>query len=218
MGAAVFDNDQQALLAPSRRWDGLTVGLYGGSFNPAHPGHLHVSHRAIKHLQLDALWWLVSPQNPLKHTADMAPFNKRFKSAQSIVNSTKIYVSSAEKYMATQYSADTIARLQHRFKRTRFIWVIGADNLARFHQWRDWHQIFTRLPIAVIDRPGYSGSAFSSLAAHRYRACRLPARQAPLLKRVKAPAWTYLTGPLHPASATRIRMQQPDWAGKADDA
>jgi nicotinate-nucleotide adenylyltransferase len=218
MGSRVFDAGQQALLAPSRRWDGLSVGLYGGSFNPAHAGHVHVSQRAIKHLQLDALWWLVSPQNPLKHSADMAPFHKRCESAQSIVKSRKIYISGAEKHFATQYSADTIARLQQRFKRTRFIWVIGADNLASFHHWRDWHQIFTRLPIAVIDRPGYSLPAFSSLAAQRYRASRLPARQAPLLKRVKAPAWTYLTGPLHPASATRIRTQQPDWAGKADDA
>lgn len=218
MDGRVFDADQQALLAPSRRWDGLTVGLYGGSFNPAHAGHLHVSHRAIKHLRLDALWWLVSPQNPLKNSADMAPFQKRFKSAQSIANYIKIHVSSAEKYLGTQYSADTITRLEQRFKRTRFIWVMGADNLASFHCWRDWHEIFTRLPIAVLDRPGYSNAAFSSLAAHRYRASRLPARQAPLLKKVTAPVWTYLTGPLHPASATRIRAQQPHWAGEVDDA
>lgn len=215
MGEKSFTSQPRGFLVPSRRWDGLTVGLYGGSFNPAHAGHLHVSKHAIKRLKLDALWWLVSPHNPLKQRSDLAPLSKRIKHAQSIAKKQKIYITSIEKEMGTHYSIDTILQLKRRYVRTRFIWILGADNLADFHRWRNWQEIFKMLPIAVLDRPGYSLRACSSVAARTFRSSRLPARKAPLLKRWTPPAWTFLPGPLHPASATDIRARQPHWAGAA---
>lgn len=204
-------------LTPSRRWDGRTVGLYGGSFNPAHAGHQHVSARAIARLKLDALWWLVSPLNPLKDAADMAPLDVRIKTAQNTVIHPKIHVIAAETELGTHYSLDTIRQLQKRYVRTRFIWVMGADNLATFHHWKGWRSIFAALPIAVIDRPGYSCSALISQAARTYRACRVLERQSPLLKRMHSPAWVFLPGPLHSASATAIRATTPNWMQSVDD-
>lgn len=205
-------------LSTSRRWDGQTVGLYGGSFNPAHGGHIHVSHRALKHLKLDALWWLVSPVNPLKQARDVAQLDARVKHAQSLVQHPKIHVTALEQDLQTRYSAHTIARLKARHPKTQFIWIMGADNLATFHHWQGWQSIFDMLPIAVIDRPGYSLNALSSPAARKFRRDRLSERRSTRLKGLKPPAWVFLHGPLHTASATAIRAQQPEWIVKADGA
>jgi len=198
-------------LAPSRRWDGQVVGLYGGSFNPAHDGHAHVSAQALKHLRLDALWWLVSPQNPLKEASDMAPLEKRKKSAQQYANNRKIYVTTIEDRLQSRYSYQTIKQLTLRFRRTRFVWIMGADNLATFHHWQQWRAIFQSLPIAVIDRPGYSSRAIWSPAGRVFRRYRRPQRSAFKVARMRAPAWVYLTGPLHAQSATAMRAKMPHW-------
>ncbi len=211
--------DHQLFLARSRRWAGQAVGLYGGSFNPAHAGHIHVSFRAIRHLRLDSLWWLVSPLNPLKHAEDMAALGPRVRRAQHITaNYPKIQISALEDELGSRFSVETIARLRFLHPKTHFIWIMGADNLASFHHWEGWQDIFKLLPVAVIDRPGYALKALSSPAARRFRACRIAGRSAARLKSMDPPAWTFLRGPLHPASATAIRAKIPDWAHEDDIA
>ncbi|MEO0412296.1 MAG: nicotinate-nucleotide adenylyltransferase [Pseudomonadota bacterium] len=188
------------------------VGLYGGSFNPAHQGHLHVSLRAVRHLQLDALWWLVSPLNPLKHASDMAALGPRVRRARSLITGhPHLFVTAIEDALGSRYSVETIAKLRVLHPRTRFIWIMGADNLATFHHWEGWQDIFHMLPIAVVDRPGYALKALSSPAARRFARYRLSGQQTTLLRRRQAPAWVFLRGPLHPASATAIRAQLPNW-------
>ncbi|MEM7570608.1 MAG: nicotinate-nucleotide adenylyltransferase [Pseudomonadota bacterium] len=203
----------QPFLARSARWAGRVVGLYGGSFNPAHQGHLHVSLRALRHLKLDALWWLVSPLNPLKHADDMAALGPRLKRARALIDDhPKLFATAIEDALGSRYSVETIAKLQALHPRTRFIWVMGADNLMGFHRWEGWQEIFHMLPIAVVDRPGYALKALSSPAARRFACYRLGSQQTNLLRTRTGPAWVFLRGPLHPASATAIRARMPHWA------
>ncbi|MEM6681715.1 MAG: nicotinate-nucleotide adenylyltransferase [Pseudomonadota bacterium] len=203
--------DNQLFLAPSRRWDGRVVGLYGGSFNPGHAGHVHVSHRALKAFQLDALWWLVSPRNPLKKAADIAPISNRKNIAQTLTKHPKIFVTTLEEDIAASYSWQTLQALQSRFKRTRFIWVIGADSLANFHLWKHWRRLFKTLPIAVIDRPGYSFKALSSPASRSFARHRVAHGRSRRLRSMQPPAWVFSYGPLHSGSATLIRKQRHTW-------
>ncbi|MDA0228875.1 MAG: nicotinate-nucleotide adenylyltransferase [Proteobacteria bacterium] len=189
---------------------GLRVGLFGGSFNPAHEGHLHVSLEAIKRLGLDELWWLVSPQNPLKPTRGMAPFEQRLAAARRLARHPAIRVSDCERRWHSHYSADTIERLRRRHPRHRFVWVMGADNLADFERWRRWQDIFKALPIAIFDRRTYAQSASASKPLKRFGRYRLPERAARLLALQYPPVWTYFHGRLHAASSSAIR------AGAAD--
>jgi nicotinate-nucleotide adenylyltransferase len=142
-----------------------TIGLLGGSFNPAHEGHLYISRYALKKLKLDEIWWLVSPQNPLKSSDEMAPFASRFASAKHMAKNRRIHVSDFEQKTGTRYSIDTIKALQKRYPRVQFVWLMGADNLAQFHHWRRWREIFSRLPVVVFDRTPFSHSAMRSPAA-----------------------------------------------------
>lgn len=171
-----------------------------------------MSLRAIRHLKLDALWWLVSPLNPLKHAGDMAALAPRVERAKALTKAhPAVYVTAAEDALDTQYSVETIAQLRLLHPRTTFIWIMGADNLATFHRWEGWQEIFRLLPIAVIDRPGYALKALSSPAARRFGRYRLRREQTTLLRARTAPAWVFLRGPLHPASATAIRARVPNW-------
>ena len=140
---------------------GLTIGLFGGSFNPAHSGHLDLSLAALRHLGLDYVWWLVSPQNPLKPVNGMAPFAERFAGARAIARHPRLIVTDIETSLGTVYTAQTLRRLAARFPRLRFVWLMGADNLATIHRWRDWQDIFERVGVAVFDRPSYSLGAAS---------------------------------------------------------
>jgi len=143
-----------------------TVGLLGGSFNPAHAGHLHITEEAIKKLGLDAVWWLVTPQNPLKASSSLAPYPKRFESAQHIAGvDARIHVSDFEAATQSRYSYQTIRRLKQRYPGTRFVWLIGADNLVHFHRWQRWQQIFCEIPVVVFDRSPHSHRALRSRAA-----------------------------------------------------
>jgi nicotinate-nucleotide adenylyltransferase len=143
-----------------------TIGLLGGSFNPAHAGHLHISEHALNTLGLDEIWWLVSPQNPLKSKDDMADYGERFASAVAITKSNKkIFVSDIEQKIGTKYTYQTISELQKRYHGTHFIWLMGADNLAGFHRWQRWQEILRLVPIVVFDRAPYS---FTSLASKTY--------------------------------------------------
>ena len=185
------------------------VGLLGGSFNPAHDGHRHISLEALRRLGLDEVWWLVSPQNPLKAANGMAPLAARMATARKVARHRRIKVTDIETALGTRYTADTLGALQSRFPRLRFLWLMGADNLRQISRWRRWTAIFASVPIAVFDRPAYSLSALNSKAALRFAAARVaPENAAGLIDRAP-PAWTFVRCRLHPASATEIRKERP---------
>jgi len=181
------------------------VGLLGGSFNPAHGGHRHVSLIALKALDLDEVWWLVSPRNPLKPAVDMAPLDRRLAEARAVARHPRIRVTDIETRLGTRYTIDSLRALKARFPRHAFVWLMGADNLAEIPRWRDWEAIFELVPIAVIDRPTYSYKALAGRAARRFGRARLAARDARALAAQRPPAWIFLRARLHPASATAIR-------------
>ena len=187
----------------SRR--GRAIGLLGGSFNPAHAGHRFISLYALDHLKLDEVWWLVSPQNPLKSADGMAPFARRMARAKAIARHPRIVVTDVERRLGTQYTADTLRQLCKRRTNARFVWLMGADNLKQMHHWEDWAEIFHIARVAVFDRPQYSVDALLSKAAHRFARHRVPSASASSLIARKPPAWVFLRTPLHPISATRIR-------------
>lgn len=184
------------------------IGLLGGSFNPAHPGHRHISLLALKRLKLDQVWWLVSPQNPLKPAAGMAPLADRLASARQAAGHPRIRVTDIETRLGTRYTADTLPRLKQRFPRARFVWLMGADNLVQISKWNRWTTIYGLVPIAVFDRPGYSLRALASVAAKRFGACRRRQIDAGWLPEAKPPAWVFVRAPRHPASATMIRKRR----------
>lgn len=193
---------------PGAHQPGVRIGLLGGSFNPAHEGHLHISKLAISRLGLDQLWWMVSPQNPLKSTGDMAPFAERMASARAMARDPRIVVTDIEAHLGTRYTAMTLRALKAAFPRARFVWIMGADNLEQIPKWQNWTFIFHAVPIAVFDRATYSFKALASKAAHRFRRFRIRARDARVVFERKPPAWVYFHTPLHPASATEIRAHR----------
>lgn len=186
---------------PARR----TVGLLGGSFNPAHAGHRHLAEQALKRLRLDEIWWLVSPQNPLKSGAGMAPLPVRLASARRFSHHPRMRVTAIETALGTRYSADTLCALARRLPRTRFVWLMGADNLAQIAHWERWQSVFYLMPIAVFARIPYSVNALASKAAIRFARVRRQASSARRLAFFEPPAWVFLHTRLHPASATSIR-------------
>lgn len=190
---------------PARARKRPRVGLLGGSFNPAHEGHRAISLAALQRLGLDEVWWLVSPQNPLKPVAGMAPFAERLAAAEAAARHPRIRVTDIEARLGTQYTADTLERLTRRFPAHAFLWLMGADNLLQIHKWRDWQRIFHLLPVAVLARPSYSLRALAAPAAQRFLRARWPERLARELVQAEPPAWVLIHGPLHPASATAIR-------------
>lgn len=185
----------------------MRIGLLGGSFNPAHEGHRHISLLALKYLHLDELWWLVSPQNPLKSANDMAPFAERLTSAHAMARHPRIRISDIETRLHTRYTADTLHALRTRYPQTRFVWLMGADNLAQIPHWERWTEIFQSVPIAVFDRATYSYRALAGKAAQRFAKQRIEGRNAGTLADHKAPAWVYFHARRHPASASSIRAR-----------
>ena len=180
----------------------------GGSFNPAHDGHRHLSLEALKRLGLDAIWWLVSPQNPLKTASEMAPLQERLRSAREVASHPRILVSDLEIRLGTQYTADTLSALTRRFPRTRFVWLMGADNLIELPQWQHWTRIFHLAPIAIFDRPTYSQRALSGIAASHFARYRMAERQAGRLADFRPPVWVFVHSRLHGASATKLRERR----------
>lgn len=188
------------------------IGILGGSFNPAHSGHRAISLAAIAALGLDEVWWLVSPGNPLKEKAgDMAPFAARFASAQAMARHAPIRASAIELKLGTRYTIDTLTRLIRLYPNKRFIWLMGADNLAQFDQWRDWRDIAREVPIAVVARPGYDGAARAAPAMGWLRRFIRPACQAKNWTKWRLPALVLLRFRPDPTSATRLRMADPAW-------
>ncbi|MFO1255142.1 MAG: nicotinate-nucleotide adenylyltransferase [Sphingomonadaceae bacterium] len=190
----------------------MKVGLLGGSFNPAHGGHRRISQFALDALGLDEVWWLVSPGNPLKPKDGMAPLAVRLASAVKRAKGARIRPTAIERELGTRYTVDTLARLARRYPKVRFVWLMGSDNLAQFHRWKDWRRIARAMPIAVIARPGYDGAAWASPARAwlgRYRRS-----SASLSNRAgwSAPALIELRFDPDPRSATAVRRADPDWA------
>jgi nicotinate-nucleotide adenylyltransferase len=182
--------------------DGLKIGLLGGSFNPAHSGHLYVSLTALNRLKLDYVWWLVSPGNPLKSNKGMADFEKRLASAQKAARDPRLVVSDVERQLGTRYTADTVKLLQRRFAQVEFVWLMGSDNLESFHLWRDWQAIAQALPVAVVQRPGSIMAAAHAAPIRRFGAQRTVQDRLP-----HAPAILILDGARNPQSATRLRAR-----------
>ena len=183
----------------------MRIGLLGGSFNPAHVGHRHIIAVARRRLQLDQVWLLVSPGNPLKTQCSMAPFDQRLASTRSIADGRHVIASGIEAIWGTRYTIDTLRLLLRRFPRVRFVWLTGADILLQLPRWRRWVEFVRRVPIAVLPRPGYNHRALASQTVHRFSTARRPMRLATRLAEVKAPAWAFLNVPQHPASASAIR-------------
>lgn len=185
---------------------GQRIGLFGGSFDPPHAGHRAVSLEALKRLRLDAVWWLVSPQNPLKPHAP-ADLARRVAAARVLAADPRIKVTGIEAALATTYTADTLRRLQARLPGVKLVWMMGADNLASFHRWRDWDQIAGAVPIAVFNRPGLALRALAGPAARTFARSRIPERAAPLLADMVPPAWVFLSSPHVPLSSSALRAR-----------
>ena len=184
------------------------IGLLGGSFNPAHRGHLHISQLALKHLDLDEVWWLVSPQNPLKPVDGMAPLDERLAQATAVAQHSHIRVTDIEASLGSRYTADTLVALKKRFPATRFIWLMGADNLKQIGRWERWTRIFQLAPIAVFARPAYSLPALGSVDARRFARYRMFPGSVRRLATAPPPAWVFFATRLDPLSATAIRVRR----------
>jgi nicotinate-nucleotide adenylyltransferase len=189
----------------------MRIGLLGGSFNPAHRAHRRISLAALEELGLDEVWWLVSPGNPLKPVAGMAPLAARFASALVMARHAPIRVTAVERELGTVYTAETLAKLVQRFPQHYFIWLMGADNLAQFHRWRDWRRIARTMPIAVATRPGYDAGALKAPAWGWLRRFVRPAATARNWMEWRTPALVLLSLPPDRTSATAIRAANPDW-------
>jgi nicotinate-nucleotide adenylyltransferase len=194
--------------AAPRRAPRLRIGLLGGSFNPAHEGHLAITREALKRLRLDRVWWLVSPQNPLKPSAGTADLEQRLAGARAVAGRhPRVVVSDLESRLGTRYTVDTLSWLRRRC-RSRFVWLIGADNLAQLPLWRGWRRLVRMVPIAVFDREPYSYVALAGRMASAYAEGRLEETRASALAESPPPAWVYLRLRRHQASSTAIRREK----------
>ncbi|WP_292612565.1 nicotinate-nucleotide adenylyltransferase [Nitrobacter sp. 62-13] len=201
--------------------DGMRIGLFGGSFNPPHAAHRAASLYALKRLKLDRVWWLVSPANPLKNPRALYDLTERAAAARATATDPRIDVSCLEAVIGTRYTVDTITYLRRRCANVRFVWIMGADNLAQFHRWENWRRIAAEVPIAVIDRPPQSFRALAAPAAQALAMWRLPEARAAQLATHRPPAWVFLTGMKSSLSSTGLRNGDGTWktaAGKQEAA
>ncbi|MGR3515406.1 MAG: nicotinate-nucleotide adenylyltransferase [Paracoccaceae bacterium] len=185
---------------------GMCIGLLGGSFDPAHEGHAHITREALKRFGLDAVWWLVSPGNPLK-TRGPADLDRRLKHAATVMQHPRVWITDIETRLGTRYTFATLAQLRARYPGVRFIWLMGADNLAEFHKWDNWRAIMACVPIAVMARPGQRISARLSPAAQIFRRAKLKSREAQRIRNAKPPAWVFVNVPMTDLSSTAIRAR-----------
>ncbi len=195
---------------PSAR-AGQAVGLLGGSFDPAHAGHVQITREAMRRFGLDRVWWLVSPGNPLKARGPQ-PIGRRIAAARDLIRDPRVEVSDIEARLGTRYTAATLARLRELYPGVRFVWLMGADNLAGFHRWQNWRDIAALVPIGVVARPGVGLAALSAPAARAMRHARLGAEGARTLPGAAAPAWCYVQLPLRRESSSVLRAGG-DWPG-----
>jgi nicotinate-nucleotide adenylyltransferase len=189
----------------------MRIGLFGGSFNPPHKGHLAASLTALKRLKLDRIWWLVSPQNPLKTADTTPPLADRLAAARAFTADPRIIATDIEARLGTRFTVDTLRALKARYPGVRFVFIIGADNWRALPRWKDWTAIMKLVPIAIVARPGYERAALSAKPALRYARRRVSPEHAARLANANPPAWTFLHGPLDPSSSTRLRAAS--WTG-----
>ena len=185
---------------------GMAIGLLGGSFDPAHSGHVHITEEALRRFGLDRVWWLVSPGNPLKPNSP-APIARRVAAARAIMQHPKVVVTAIEARLGTRYTAQTLARLKALYPGVRFVWLMGADNLVQFHRWDRWRQIMASVAVGVLARPGAGLRGRTSPAARSYAKARLPAGAAAGLARAARPAWCFVNLPMVDLSSTAIRAR-----------
>jgi nicotinate-nucleotide adenylyltransferase len=178
----------------------------GGSFDPAHEGHAHITREALKRFGLDRVWWMVSPGNPLKARGP-APLVQRMARARQIMQHPRVEVTDIEAHLGTRYTAQTLMRLRKMYPQVRFVWLMGADNMAQFHLWQDWQGIMESVPIGVLARPGQRISARMSRAASLFASRRIEGRFSQLLARAEAPAWCFVNVPMNDSSSTKIRAK-----------
>lgn len=184
---------------------GLRVGLFGGSFNPAHSAHRAASLLAMRRLRLDRVWWLVTPGNPLKDNSALPPLEERVAIGRAVARHPRIDVTGFEAALGVRYSYDTLAYLVRRMPTVHFVWIMGADNLVRFDRWQHWRAIADLVPIAVVDRMGDSLAATASPAAQALARYRIDESDAGVLATLRPPAWVFLHGLKSPLSSTGIR-------------
>lgn len=188
--------------------EGARIGLFGGSFNPPHKGHINLCDIALRKLELDQIWWIVSPGNPLKDTTKLKSLEERLKLCNEMAAHPKIKITCFEVRYETRFTIDMLRLVKRYRSRQKFVWLMGADNLAEFHKWKDWREIVHMMPIAVIDRPGSTLSFQSALAAHYLSKYRLDESDGRLLAYKKPPAWTFLHGPRNSLSSTQLRAKE----------
>jgi len=190
---------------------GMTVGLLGGSFDPPHRGHAHITREALKRFRLDRVWWLVSPGNPLKAKGP-APLEKRMAAARNVMRHPRVAVTDIEARLGTRYTAETLSRLFDLYPGVRFVWLMGADNFASLHRWDSWEWIMRSVPVGILARPGQRISARMSRAASEFERYRLRGREAARLCLTEPPAWCFVNVPLDASSSTAIRAKG-GWSG-----
>ena len=183
---------------------GQVIGLLGGSFDPAHAGHVHITREALKRFGLDRVWWLVTPGNPLKERGP-APLQDRLVQARALMDHPRVLITDLEEKLGTRYTAATLGELQRRYPGVRFVWVMGADNLAQFHRWERWQEIMNRVPIGVVARPGNRIPARTSKAAQLFAQARVRKREAFGLGNLETPAWAFVNIPMRDDSSSAIR-------------
>jgi len=188
---------------------GQRIGLLGGSFDPAHAGHVHITLQAMRRFGLDRVWWLVSPQNPLKSEGPAA-MSRRLVAARAIMQHPRVTITDLEDKLGTRFTADTLARITAIYPRARFVWLMGADNLAGFHHWQDWEEIMATMPLGITSRPDEYLRAAGSVVAQKYASARLPSRASRVMPLLKPPVWCLLDGPVVHASSSEIRARG-DW-------
>ncbi|WP_164659522.1 nicotinate-nucleotide adenylyltransferase [Tropicibacter sp. Alg240-R139] len=189
---------------------GQVIGLLGGSFDPPHAGHVHVTREAIKAFGLDRVWWLVSPGNPLKARGP-APLGQRMAAARALIDDPRVEVTDIEAQIGTRVTADTLADMRRLYPGVRFVWLMGADNLAQLHRWGNWREIMETVPVGVVARPGDRISARMAPAVRAYGGARLDGQARRLLGRAQAPAWCFVNVPMVDISSTDIRARG-DWS------
>ncbi len=201
----IVEQDRYVNGSPVAR-SGQIIGLLGGSFDPPHSGHVHITKAALKRFGLDRVWWMVSPGNPLKANGP-APLEQRMHAARALMRHPRVTVTDIEDHLGTRYTAETLFALRRRYPGVRFVWLMGADNLTQFHRWQDWRWIIENVPIGVMARPGDRIAARVSKTARIYAHAKLPKHAAHLLGQMPAPAWSFVNLPMSDLSSTAIRAR-----------